>query len=106
VEELIAKLQADLWLCAGLLRSGEELARGKALRAQTAAALNTFATNGKMSRRLAEGLSLVCVAESILKSALARTESRGAHFREDCPERDDQHFQKHSVFERGVVRFE
>jgi succinate dehydrogenase/fumarate reductase flavoprotein subunit len=39
-----------------------------------------------------------CVARAILLSALARTESRGAHFRNDFPHRDDQNFQKHSLF--------
>jgi len=32
---------------------------------------------------------LLGLAETILVSALARQESRGAHFREDYPERDD-----------------
>jgi len=33
----------------------------------------------------------------ILASALNRQESRGAHFREDCPNRDDQNFLKHTM---------
>jgi succinate dehydrogenase/fumarate reductase flavoprotein subunit len=36
------------------------------------------------------------VAHAILASALARTESRGAHFRNDFPRRDDANFLKHS----------
>ena len=48
-----------------------------------------------------------CVAHAILHSAMARTESRGAHFRNDFPHRDDQNFQKHSILGRdGKVRFE
>ncbi|MCS7082628.1 MAG: succinate dehydrogenase flavoprotein subunit [Bacteroidetes bacterium] len=47
-----------------------------------------------------ELLSLVDVAESIIHSAEARTESRGAHTREDYPNRDDQRWLKHTLFYR------
>jgi succinate dehydrogenase/fumarate reductase flavoprotein subunit len=40
---------------------------------------------------------LSSVAHAILASALGRTESRGAHFRNDYPRRDDERFLKHSV---------
>lgn len=41
--------------------------------------------------------NLIVVAEIILISALNRQESRGAHCREDYPERDDTNFLKHTL---------
>jgi succinate dehydrogenase / fumarate reductase, flavoprotein subunit len=40
---------------------------------------------------------LLHLAEAILVSAEARRESRGAHFREDFPARDDQNWLKHTL---------
>lgn len=44
--------------------------------------------------------SLLGLAETILVSAIARTESRGAHFREDHPERDDENWLKHTLVQK------
>jgi L-aspartate oxidase len=107
VEALIVQLQADMWTHAGLLREEQTLRRGLAVQAACAASLAEFTQQGNASRRLAEAQALACVADAILNSALARTESRGAHFRNDYPKRDDQNFQKHSVLGRdGKVVFE
>lgn len=45
--------------------------------------------------------SLLDLAEATAVSALARTESRGAHYREDFPKRDDDHWLKHTLVTRG-----
>ncbi|MGB3237868.1 MAG: succinate dehydrogenase/fumarate reductase flavoprotein subunit [Geitlerinemataceae cyanobacterium] len=41
--------------------------------------------------------SLIVVAQTILTSALNRQESRGAHFREDYPQRKDEQFLSHTL---------
>ena len=44
--------------------------------------------------------SLLDVAEAIIASALARKESRGAHYRSDYPQRDDTSWLKHTLARR------
>jgi len=44
---------------------------------------------------------LLDLAESLVVSARARTESRGAHFRQDHPSRDDAHWMRHSLVRRA-----
>ena len=48
--------------------------------------------------------SLFPVARATLVSALARTESRGAHTREDFPQRDDGNWLKHTLYYRQQDR--
>jgi succinate dehydrogenase / fumarate reductase flavoprotein subunit len=45
--------------------------------------------------------SLLDVAATIVASALARQESRGAHYRSDFPKRDDAQWLKHTVARRA-----
>ena len=62
----------------------------------------------KFNTELLEAIELgylLDLAEVTAESALARQESRGAHSREDYPERDDEHWLKHTLAyrtERGV----
>jgi L-aspartate oxidase len=106
LDGIVAALQRHMWAYAGLLREACTLQEGLQAHAECAAGLARFTAQGRGSRRLYEALAMSRVARAILLSALARTESRGAHFRNDFPKRDDQRFRKHSVLgSDGIVRF-
>jgi L-aspartate oxidase len=98
LEKIIASLQSSMWAYAGLLREDSTLRLGLAAQQACVDSLAELSAQNKGSRRLTEALAMSCVARAILLSALARTESRGAHFRNDFPHRDDKNFQKHSLF--------
>jgi L-aspartate oxidase len=54
-------------------------------------------------RSAAETRNLADVARAMARCAVFREESRGAHFRSDFPERDDQRFRGHTLLEAGAL---
>jgi L-aspartate oxidase len=49
-----------------------------------------------------ETQNMVTLADLTAHAARYRTESRGAHWRDDFPERDDEHWRVHTVWRRGA----
>ncbi len=90
--ELVPELRRVMWEKAGLLRDADGLLslRGdlEGLSSHLPAAFD---------RESLEVNNLMTIGTLIAESALAREESRGAHFRNDFPARDDQKFARHSV---------
>jgi fumarate reductase (CoM/CoB) subunit A len=52
-----------------------------------------------------EVFNMLPVCEAIIRSALTRKESRGAHYREDYPERDDRNWLKHICVKQEEGKF-
>jgi len=99
VAALQKSLQRQMWRDAGLLRDAEGLT---AMRRE----LECLRDAPSADRAALEFANLHAVAELIVLSALAREESRGAHYRNDFPKRDDAHFARHSVVRGKSVSFE
>jgi L-aspartate oxidase len=90
-------IRALMWRGAGLFRTraglSEAVAELDRSYAETREAMNRGAAQAEAWRRF----NLLTVARLIASAALRREESRGGHFREDFPARDDLHWRVHLV---------
>jgi len=91
VEKLVAKVRSIMWDKVGIIRSGNELS-------EAVKRLDTFTLllTAARSRPHCEAQNILEVARLIARSALAREESRGAHYRTDFPLKNDVAAPRHS----------
>ncbi|MFJ5633774.1 L-aspartate oxidase [Streptomyces goshikiensis] len=86
---------------AGVLRSAESLrTAAEALEGLYARALTELETQGKTAvpgTETWEATNLLCVARVLVAAAQRRAETRGCHWREDHPDRDDAGWRRHLV---------
>jgi L-aspartate oxidase len=99
-EVALREVQELMWRDVGIVRDGAGLRR----------ALHHLGRIGVSlpeahSRRDHETRNVHLVGSLIAKSALAREESRGAHYRTDCPSHNDAKFLKHSIVKGDAIRF-
>jgi len=100
IEDLIGQIQDVMWKDAGIVR----------MRTGMQGAIKVLEGLGPRvahprTRRSHEAANLHLSALLVARSALAREESRGAHYRIDYPGRDDKKFPKHSVVKGESLRF-
>jgi L-aspartate oxidase len=101
VQTTITQIQELMWKQAGIVRTGSGLKLAIARLDELGAHLGH-----PHSRREFEARNLHMVGMLVTRSALAREESRGAHYRTDFPGHNDVKFCKHSVIAGEKIRFE
>jgi L-aspartate oxidase len=100
-DEVIRQIQDIMWRDVGIVRSRETLQRA----ITQLEALKPSLPYGTC-RRCCEAANIWQTGILIARSALARLESRGAHYRLDYPAHDDARLKKHSIVSADKIRFE
>jgi succinate dehydrogenase / fumarate reductase flavoprotein subunit len=113
--EIRKELQDNMFDLAFVVRSDESLTKMQQILASLRERYERVAITDKGSlyntdlmETVELGYKLDC-ADALVAGALVRTESRGAHFREDHPLRDDANWLKHTLATReqdGTIRIE
>ena len=115
VADIRAELQAEMTLNASVFRTAESLASvsGTIERLRLRYLSVAVVDQGRrFNYELSEALELgylLDMAQALVAAAWARTESRGGHFRDDHPTRDDAGWMRHSLAYRtpaGSVRLD
>jgi len=96
IGELKQKLKAVMWEKVGIIRKGNGLKE----------AVSEITKMDKRIRHVSDDKdelelkNMLTVSLLIAKAALERRESRGAHYRIDCPVQDDKNWKKHLVYKK------
>jgi L-aspartate oxidase len=98
-EKFIKRVQSLMWQNVGVVREGKNLR-------QVVAELSVQQPPAGSDRRCCEAANILQAGLLIARSALAREESRGAHYRLDFPLKNEARFHRHSVASGEKIRFE
>jgi L-aspartate oxidase len=90
-----------MWNYVGIVRRDKRLRLAQKHMAQIWLEIREHIPNIQLNSDLVELQNLALVAELIIHCAIARTESRGLHYNLDYPQKDDIHWRKDTVIQRG-----
>jgi L-aspartate oxidase len=91
------QIRETAWQYAGIVRNAEGMKKGLQIISEMEAQWE-FSSVPSISQM--ETANLRAIADLILQCALLRLESRGAHFRTDFPDRNDEKYQFHSIVDQ------
>jgi L-aspartate oxidase len=100
VDELIGQIQDTMWKDAGIVRT--RVGMQEALKNLEVLSLRV---KHPRTRRAWEAANLHLAGSLVVRAALGREESRGAHYRTDYPMHDDKKFLRHSVMKGESLKF-
>jgi L-aspartate oxidase len=99
-EEAVREIQDLMWKEVGIVRNGQGLQHAIEQLQQLAPRVAD-----PLTRRAWEARNLQAVGLLVARSAIARQESRGAHYRTDFPTHNDAKFLRHSVVTGATIKF-
>ena len=103
INELKSELKDIMWNYAGILRDEDRLLKGLD---EIYKLKSKFKRGIKcLNKQEYELRNMICVAQLIIKSALKRKETRGAHYRTDYPQTDKELFHSTTLKEEGEISF-
>ena len=106
VADVKSSLRSVMWRNVGIERSGERLNETREIiafwsRYVMDKSFDPATVGGGGAVAGWELQNMLTVCHLIATAALTRTESRGAHYRTDFPNRDDEHWRLHLLWTRG-----
>ena len=106
ITDVKSSLRSVMWRNVGIEREGARLEETREIIAFWSRYVMDKTFDASVSRDAAvagwELQNMLTVCSLITAAAYARTESRGAHFRLDYPQRDDEHWRMHLLWRRPM----